>query len=121
MLFLSVEYQRTKADMEKDHLHIKAELNQKIEGQTSRISMLEQQLSDSKAHHKEEKQEMDLKHSTELKSQRSELELRIQKLEQDLTNAASKVSIPACLKPCHEYWKIRGRAVMLSFAHAGEM
>jgi hypothetical protein len=90
--------------MEKDHLHIKAELNQKIEGQTSRITMLEQQLSDSKAHHKEEKQEMDLKHSTELKAQRSELELRIQKLEQDLTNAASKVNMPAHACICPMSW-----------------
>jgi hypothetical protein len=100
----AVEYQKTKANMEKEHLGIKAELQQKIEGQVSRISMLEQQLSDTKAHHKEEKQEMDSKHSAELKTQRSELELRIQKLEQDLTNAASKVFVPVlwsliCLFP----------------------
>ena len=79
------------AELEKRSMQIEAELKKTVEGLSSKNEVIDRQLTELKANYKQERQDLELKFSTEMKDYRAESEAKIKRLEHDITAAMSKV------------------------------
>jgi hypothetical protein len=85
------------AELEKKSMQSEAELKKTVEGLSSKNEVIDRQLTELKANYKQERQDLELKFSTEMKDYRAESEAKIKRLEHDIAAAMSKVG--------HEFWK----------------
>ena len=79
------------AELEKRSMQIEAELKKTVEGLSSKNEVIERQLAELKANYKQERQDLELKFSTEMKDYRADAEAKIKRLEQDNAAVMSKV------------------------------
>jgi hypothetical protein len=79
------------AELEKKSMQIEAELKKTIEGLSSKNEIIERQLAELKSNYKQERQDLELKFSTELKDYKADAEAKSKRLEQDCAAAMAKV------------------------------
>ena len=79
------------AELEKRSMQIEAELKKTVEGLSSKNEVIERQLAELKANYNQERQDLELKFSTEMKDYRADAEAKIKRLEQDNAAVMSKV------------------------------
>jgi uncharacterized protein YpmS len=79
------------AELEKKSMQNEAELKKKVEGLSSKNEVIDKQLTELKANYKQERQDLELKFSIEMKDYRADAEAKIKRLEQDIASAMTKV------------------------------
>lgn len=74
-------------------MQIEAELKKTVEGLSSKNEIIERQLAELKSNYKQERQDLELKFSTEMKDYKADAEAKIKRLEQDCSAAMAKVQL----------------------------
>mmetsp|Transcript_14472 Transcript_14472/g.34268 ORF Transcript_14472/g.34268 Transcript_14472/m.34268 type:complete len:1552 (+) Transcript_14472:171-4826(+) len=102
------EAKKNYADLEKKHYKMEADLTKTNEGLASRNEVIEAQLVEIKATYKQDRNDMETKYTTELKTLRSETEVRIKQLENDLSaTQARNEMLEADMKKAEESNEIK--------------